>query len=169
MLPTSAGVEPATSWSPVGRRIQLSHRGRQETICMKCQILFSKKNISKCRLLKILPRVLSVKQPVNFLTTCVSAGWMANSVDSDQTASSGTCYLGQHCLFYMHVSPSSWDKHGTEKGQQYPKMSPQFLRCWQIMGVLEQFMSSCKRDWTHKQNGIPMFMFPASSQHGLYP
>ena len=33
-------------------------------ICMKCHILFSeknKKNISKCRLLKILPRVLSVK------------------------------------------------------------------------------------------------------------
>ena len=28
MLPTSAGVEPATSWSPVGWRIQLSHRGR---------------------------------------------------------------------------------------------------------------------------------------------
>ena len=36
----------------------------KETICMKCHILFSeknKKNISKCRLLKILPRVLSVK------------------------------------------------------------------------------------------------------------
>ena len=34
---------------------------------MKCQILFSgknKKNISKCRLLKILPRVLSVKHSV---------------------------------------------------------------------------------------------------------
>ena len=32
---------------------------------MKCHILFSeknKKNISKCRLLKILPRVLSVKE-----------------------------------------------------------------------------------------------------------
>ena len=28
MLPTSAGVEPATSWSPVGWRIQLSHQGR---------------------------------------------------------------------------------------------------------------------------------------------
>ena len=28
MLPTSAGVELATSWSPVGRTIQLSHRGR---------------------------------------------------------------------------------------------------------------------------------------------
>ena len=37
----------------------------KETICMKCHILFSgknKKNISKCRLLKILPRVLSVKE-----------------------------------------------------------------------------------------------------------
>ena len=32
MLPTSAGVEPATSWSPVGRRIQLSHRGRQSYV-----------------------------------------------------------------------------------------------------------------------------------------
>ena len=28
MLPTSAVVEPATSWSQVRRRIQLSHRGR---------------------------------------------------------------------------------------------------------------------------------------------
>ena len=28
MLPTSAGVEPGTSWSPVGRRIHLSHRGK---------------------------------------------------------------------------------------------------------------------------------------------
>ena len=28
MLPISAGAEPAISWSPVGRRIQLSHRGR---------------------------------------------------------------------------------------------------------------------------------------------
>ena len=28
MLPTSVGVEPVTSWSPVGRRIQLSHQGR---------------------------------------------------------------------------------------------------------------------------------------------
>ena len=29
MLPTLAGVEPATSWSPVGRRIKLSHRCRR--------------------------------------------------------------------------------------------------------------------------------------------
>ena len=33
VLPTSAGVEPATSWSPVGRRIQLSHRGT-DIICL---------------------------------------------------------------------------------------------------------------------------------------
>ena len=31
MLPTSAGVEPAT-WSPVGRRIQLSHRGQLPSV-----------------------------------------------------------------------------------------------------------------------------------------
>ena len=37
---------------------------------MKCHILFSeknKKNISKCRLLKILPRVLSVKYSDNYV------------------------------------------------------------------------------------------------------
>ena len=34
MLPTSAGVEPATSWSSVGRRIQLSHRGRLKILNM---------------------------------------------------------------------------------------------------------------------------------------
>ena len=32
MLPTSVGVEPATSWSPVGRRIQVSHRGRKSPL-----------------------------------------------------------------------------------------------------------------------------------------
>ena len=38
-----------------------------EAICMKCQILFpgkNKKNISMCHLMKILPRVLSVKANV---------------------------------------------------------------------------------------------------------
>ena len=34
MLPTSAGVEPATSLSPVGRRIQMSHRGRLKSSVM---------------------------------------------------------------------------------------------------------------------------------------
>ena len=41
MLPTSAGVEPATSWSPVGRRIQLSHRGRQAFLGIYTFILFT--------------------------------------------------------------------------------------------------------------------------------
>ena len=35
IMPTSAGVEPATSWSPIGRRIHLSHRGRLRTISSK--------------------------------------------------------------------------------------------------------------------------------------
>ena len=39
------GVEPATSWSPVGRRIQLSHRGRpsgfeEEKCIYKGSLLF---------------------------------------------------------------------------------------------------------------------------------
>ena len=41
-----------------------THPAYEETICMKCQMLFSgknKKNISKCHLLKILPRVLDAK------------------------------------------------------------------------------------------------------------
>ena len=37
MLPTSTGVEPATSWSPVGRRIQQSHR---QAKCVADDILF---------------------------------------------------------------------------------------------------------------------------------
>ena len=39
MLPTSVGVEPATSWSPVGRRIQLSHRGRLKGECYGLALL----------------------------------------------------------------------------------------------------------------------------------
>ena len=35
MLPTSAGVEPASSWSPVRQRIQLSHRGQQALLKIK--------------------------------------------------------------------------------------------------------------------------------------
>ena len=40
MLPTSAGVEPATSWSPVGLCIQLSHRGRPPYIIKLSQIVW---------------------------------------------------------------------------------------------------------------------------------
>ena len=55
---------------------------------MKCQILFSgknKKNISKCRLLKILPRVLSVKVPrkiaADDILNFFSLFFRANKVD----------------------------------------------------------------------------------------
>ena len=34
MLQTSAGVEPVTSWSPVGQRIQLSLQGRPFLCCL---------------------------------------------------------------------------------------------------------------------------------------
>ena len=48
-----------------GNRFDISCKlSAMETICMKGQSLFSgknKKNISACRLLKILPRVLSIK------------------------------------------------------------------------------------------------------------
>ena len=52
---------------------------------MKCQILFigkNKKNISKCRLLKILPRVLSVKILTNrqLTTSLVLNNWAQFSV-----------------------------------------------------------------------------------------
>ena len=38
ILPTSVGVDPVTSWSPVRRRIQLSHRGRLK-ITSICHLL----------------------------------------------------------------------------------------------------------------------------------
>ena len=59
-----------------------------ETICIKCQILFSgkhMKNVSKCRLVKILPRVLSVKGYYRYKLTLFSPSlhskllWMYNS------------------------------------------------------------------------------------------
>ena len=59
---------------------------------MKCQILFSgknKKNISKCRLLKILPRVLSVNTSGGGLATGHSITYIitcAPCEDSDQPA-----------------------------------------------------------------------------------
>ena len=79
-----------------------------QTICMKCQIPFSKKNkkiISKCRLLKFLPRMLSINssgilihQPWSCLTWIHPA--FLNSVEPDQLASeeanwseSSVCYV----------------------------------------------------------------------------
>ena len=58
---------------------------------MKCQILFSgknKKNISKCRLLKILPRVLSVNGPVNTIKVMLSWSVYLTTFFSGQAQSS---------------------------------------------------------------------------------
>ena len=41
MLPTSAEVEPATFWSPVGRRIQLSHRGLSRLVHSFNRLVYS--------------------------------------------------------------------------------------------------------------------------------
>ena len=54
---------------------------------MKCQILFigkNKKNISKCRLLKILPRVLSVKAIVDAAQWKINDKWQTTDMDSPQ-------------------------------------------------------------------------------------
>ena len=55
MLPTSAGVEPATSWSPVGRRIQLSHRCRPQVFLLQSfyQIYQMGRRMTKRPLLRI--------------------------------------------------------------------------------------------------------------------
>ena len=69
---------------------------------MKCQILFSgknKKNISKCRLLKILPRVLSVKLEFAFyyILPCIKpTGLEANSEEPNQMSHSAVYDLGLH-------------------------------------------------------------------------
>ena len=50
---------------------------------MKCQILFSGKNISICRLLKILPRVLSVKKNMYLGTSITVRLQPASMAQSD--------------------------------------------------------------------------------------
>ena len=55
-----------------------------ETICIKCEILFTrknKKNISKCLLLKILPRLLSVNSQ-----ECMSRAVTLENMPSDRNA-----------------------------------------------------------------------------------
>ena len=81
MLPTSARVEPATSWSPVGQRIQLSHRGRLFFPCV-CELAYKCGNFHCCKsgcYYKIESR-------------------QANSVDPDETAYHKPSHLDQHCL-----------------------------------------------------------------------
>ena len=82
-----------------------------ETICMKCQNLFSgktKQNILKCCLLGILPRLLSVNHKCSY-----KYAW-SNSVDSDQSAHSGSTLFAtqptwfSHSIRPQHEKPYLW-------------------------------------------------------------
>ena len=69
MLSTSAGVEPATSWSPVGRRIHLSHRGRLGDKLWAAKMFFS---LSSQNGSKIFPLTKATTYVINMVRcTCL--------------------------------------------------------------------------------------------------
>ena len=83
MLPTSVGVEPATSWSPVRRRIQLSHRGqliyglrsqRFEDIPEKYELILPRAPLFHCFSVKF----NTPSQPKNiwFVAICIKLSWV---------------------------------------------------------------------------------------------
>ena len=77
MLPTLAGVEPATSWSPVGRRIQMSHRSRLSFSISPCYAVLIK-----------MPCTLLIISQSDYLIQVVDTNLhtMINSADPDQKA-----------------------------------------------------------------------------------
>ena len=130
MLQTLAGVEPATSWSPVGRHIQLSHRGPNSlsnTCTCKRRIVWH-----TCTLMKLMQQCDRIwpKQPeqvlildltivnvLKFPTLYSIHFWhelillfmhlflevvsgMVNSVDPDQTAPDGAVWSGSTLFAY---------------------------------------------------------------------
>ena len=111
-----------------------------DTVCMKCEILFSgkiKKNISKCRPLKILPRMLSIKNVFSLLE--MKAWWCIRRIAFDfclwwvvpcENVSSGICgqprprstCASAQCDQGLH-SPLAETFDGTEymNGEQRPE------------------------------------------------
>ena len=72
---------------------------------MKCHILFSeknKKNISKCRLLKILPRVLSVNNP-----KCWDRQVLVNSEDLDQKLLNTPLLIRLYTAYHSNIKDAS--------------------------------------------------------------
>ena len=59
MLPTSAGVEPATSWSPVGRRIQLSHEANPMGSCRARSVYLTTRLLGRLSPLTSIVHILS--------------------------------------------------------------------------------------------------------------
>ena len=80
MLPTSAGVEPATSLSPVGRRIQLSHRGRKQLN----DVLLLSTSETECKI------------GVGWMCACVWGGGGARGGGEDTNTSTTLSFI---CLF----------------------------------------------------------------------
>ena len=73
-----------------------------ETLCMECKVLFfggkNKKNISKCPLLKILPRVLSVNMSDNLLLS-----WQCRQVGTYCPQPDVLVWLCKHCRQMLSV------------------------------------------------------------------
>ena len=77
---------------------------------MKCHILFSeknKKNISKCRLLKILPRVLSVKRHL-LLTLKAPSKRHSNFVCSKRHSNFFFFYFSEKTSLDISCESSAW-------------------------------------------------------------
>ena len=75
------------------------------TICMKCQNLFSgknKKNILKCLLLKLLPRVLSVHATFNKVYKCEIASWPKGSASKQEARGPWLAHLSETATADMH-------------------------------------------------------------------
>ena len=81
MLRTSAGVEPATSWSPVRRRIQLSHRGRLKPTVRFVRPTKTKINLHTCTVWLVFADRKSFLQPPASKIRTLCPYWMDIQTD----------------------------------------------------------------------------------------
>ena len=122
-----------------------------ETICMKYQIIFSrknKKNTSKCHLLKFLPSMQSEivgRSPVTLLFERWKQAWYS--------ASKGPCPLTP----YYHILGQWWSRSVCRKAfvayilewiceQRSPDLTAQMLACvWHVQIEI----NPCPAEWCH--------------------
>ena len=96
----------------------------KETICMKCQILFSrknKKNISNCRLLKFSPCMQSVNSFPASGDFCCLLITFANSLDPDQARQKVGHNRNPKCLTLMVFLKDFFEKVNFKNNPQTPK------------------------------------------------